>query len=308
MNYRHVYMLIIEHAKSEMKNGLRPKTKYQKGSFPEQYFEFHHILPKSIYPNWAKRKSNLVCLTAREHFFCHKLLTKIYSQGEPFARMAYALLKFYSIPHANYKITSREYEKIRIECSKANSILKKGKELSKSHREHISMSLLERSKTNRIMGVKTNWTEHQREKMSEWYSNNRKFLSERQKSGWTDDVREKFSKSKKAYFTNMSEQERVDYRNRQKKLMNNVETRKKMSLAKKGKILYVNDLTGEKHFYNLDCQPVGYRPYYKCNTLETHTIQEIKDAYKKYRENHGVLLWNDFQKAYKISGYKVNFD
>ena len=46
MNYRHVYMLIVEHAKSEMEKGLRPKTKYQKSSFPEQYFEFHHILPK----------------------------------------------------------------------------------------------------------------------------------------------------------------------------------------------------------------------------------------------------------------------
>ena len=28
MNYRHVYMLIIEHAKSEMENGLRPKSSY----------------------------------------------------------------------------------------------------------------------------------------------------------------------------------------------------------------------------------------------------------------------------------------
>lgn len=84
MNYRHVYMLIIEHAKSEMKNGLRPKSSYYRKNFPEQYFEFHHILPRSIFPNWIKRKSNIVALTAREHFFCHQLLTKIFPCREMF--------------------------------------------------------------------------------------------------------------------------------------------------------------------------------------------------------------------------------
>jgi hypothetical protein len=40
------------------------------------YTETHHILPKSIYPQYAKDKNNLVTLTAREHFICHWLLTK----------------------------------------------------------------------------------------------------------------------------------------------------------------------------------------------------------------------------------------
>lgn len=55
MNYRHVYMLIVEHAKSEQRLGLRPKNKQQRKNFPDKYFEFHHILPKSIYPLWVKR-------------------------------------------------------------------------------------------------------------------------------------------------------------------------------------------------------------------------------------------------------------
>ena len=71
MNYRHVYMLIIEHAKSEENLGIRAKGN-------GNYYERHHILPKSLFPNWKKRKSNLVLLTAREHFFCHQLLTKVY--------------------------------------------------------------------------------------------------------------------------------------------------------------------------------------------------------------------------------------
>jgi hypothetical protein len=82
-------MLIIEHAKSEQKLGLRPKNFYQRKNFPDKYFEFHHILPKSIYPLWIKRKSNIVPLTAREHFFCHQLLIKIYPNSNLFLALWY---------------------------------------------------------------------------------------------------------------------------------------------------------------------------------------------------------------------------
>lgn len=114
MNYRHVYMLIIEHAKSEMKLGIRPKDIAQKRrDFKNQYFEFHHILPRSLFPNWKKKKFNIVCLTAREHFFCHQLLTKIYPSKE----MGFALVSFISYLQkkgCDYKITGREYERLRI--------------------------------------------------------------------------------------------------------------------------------------------------------------------------------------------------
>lgn len=68
MNYKLVYMRIVSHAKKEMNLGLRPRNSWEKKEFPNQYFEFHHILPKSLFPNWIKRKSNIVALTAREHF------------------------------------------------------------------------------------------------------------------------------------------------------------------------------------------------------------------------------------------------
>lgn len=88
MNYRHVYMLIVEHAKSEQRLGLRPKNKQQRKNFPDKYFEFHHILPKSIYPLWVKRESNIVPLTAREHFFCHQLLIKVYPCRQTYRALA----------------------------------------------------------------------------------------------------------------------------------------------------------------------------------------------------------------------------
>ena len=123
MNYRHVYMLIIKHAKSEMELGLRPKSRYEKRyKFSECYSEFHHILPKSLFPNWSKRKSNLVALTAREHFFCHQLLVKIY----PTYEMWGALFRLSKDGRGDRNVTSREYENIRSNFSRLQSEKKKG--------------------------------------------------------------------------------------------------------------------------------------------------------------------------------------
>lgn len=134
MNYRHIYMLIIERAKSEEKSGSRKRGN-------GEYYESHHILPKSLFPLWKKRKSNIVLLTAREHFFVHELLTKIY----PTPQMTYALHAFVSRPNADYKITSREYERIKIEFSKLHSERmtgryvspETGKKISKIMKQHL---------------------------------------------------------------------------------------------------------------------------------------------------------------------------
>lgn len=118
MNYRHIYMLIIKHAKSEEQLGLRKKGN-------GNYYERHHILPKSLFPLWSCRKSTLVLLTAREHFFCHQLLAKIY----PSYAMSCAL--FYMCngnKHQRSVCSARDYERARIDFSKWNSIVHKGQD------------------------------------------------------------------------------------------------------------------------------------------------------------------------------------
>lgn len=102
MNYRHVYMLIIEHAKSEEKLGIRKRDN-------GNYYERHHILPRSLFPLWKSRKSNVVLLTAREHFFCHQLLVKIY----PCYKMACALQMICKNWANDIILSSREYQKVR---------------------------------------------------------------------------------------------------------------------------------------------------------------------------------------------------
>lgn len=77
MNYRHIYCKIISYAKSQNRS---------KGD--GNYYERHHILPKSMFPLWKNRKSNIVLLTPREHLFVHKLLFKIYKNQQ----MACALM------------------------------------------------------------------------------------------------------------------------------------------------------------------------------------------------------------------------
>lgn len=116
MNYRKIYLLIISNAKSEEQQGIRLKSN-------GNYYERHHILPKSLFPLWSKRKSNIVLLTAREHFFCHQLLIKIYPCNE----MNYALHAFITRPNSNYKVSSKEYARIKETYSKMMSLKFKGK-------------------------------------------------------------------------------------------------------------------------------------------------------------------------------------
>ena len=105
MNYRHIYMIIITKAKEEMRLGLRTKGN-------GNYYEKHHILPRSLFPLWVKRESNLVLLTAREHFFCHQLLTKIF----PSRQMNFALWSFLTKNNKKpdgLKLSSKDFEVLR---------------------------------------------------------------------------------------------------------------------------------------------------------------------------------------------------
>jgi len=45
------------------------------------YYEKHHILPTSLYPEERLTAENIVLLTAREHYICHCLLLKIYPES-----------------------------------------------------------------------------------------------------------------------------------------------------------------------------------------------------------------------------------
>jgi len=89
----------------------------------EGYLESHHILPKRL--GGSNDSTNLVNLTAREHFICHWLLTKIYCKGEEHWKMLNALriMRAENTNQVRYetKITSRVYEKLKEEYSQLQS-------------------------------------------------------------------------------------------------------------------------------------------------------------------------------------------
>lgn len=79
---------------------------------PVGYTERHHIVPKSI--GGDNNTLNLVRLTAREHFICHKLLVRM-TTGMNKRKMSYALLPFIrQNPRlARARVTSRDFQSIR---------------------------------------------------------------------------------------------------------------------------------------------------------------------------------------------------
>lgn len=69
----------------------------------------HHILPRSIFPEYKKSKWNLVVLTPREHFLSHWMLSK--SHG---GSMIHAFYQMAIHPKYNIRVTSTQYQKIKI--------------------------------------------------------------------------------------------------------------------------------------------------------------------------------------------------
>lgn len=177
MNYRKIYINIIAHAKEQNRF---------KGD--GNYYEAHHILPKSMFPLWKNRKSNIVLLTAREHFFCHQLLAKIY----PTPQMLCALHAFISRPNSDYKVTSREYERIRIAFSNYMKTQKymKGRKLSKESIEKIKIARARQTAEGRTnKGFKM--TPKQRQRVSEAIQ---KIMTDEHKQYIKEKTREKCAK------------------------------------------------------------------------------------------------------------------
>ena len=101
MNYEEIYSKIISRAK---------EANREKGV--ETYYEKHHIVPRCI--GGSNEKSNMVLLTAKEHFLCHKILTYIYKESK---QLAFAFIAICNVRNKGqvhrYTPTSREYQQAK---------------------------------------------------------------------------------------------------------------------------------------------------------------------------------------------------
>jgi len=78
------------------------------------YYEDHHIIPKSL--GGIDSSTNLVRLTAREHFICHLLLVKMVKSKAYQAKMTYAFFRF-----KDKNPNSHLYERFKIAYSKTTT-------------------------------------------------------------------------------------------------------------------------------------------------------------------------------------------
>lgn len=106
MEYLKIYNNIIEKAKIRSLNG---------------YTEKHHITPKCL--GGSNKKDNIVSLTAKEHYICHKLLCEIYPTEH---KLKYAFWRMCNVANnefqdRNYKVSSRVYDRIKREIQTITS-------------------------------------------------------------------------------------------------------------------------------------------------------------------------------------------
>jgi hypothetical protein len=162
MNYQKIYNQIIERAKTRQLEGYKEK---------------HHIIPKCLGGN--NNKENLVELTAREHFLCHRLLCEIYPNEIKLAQALWLMMigKNKQNNINNYQFSSRTYEYVKF-----NFIEKiKGKKMSLETKEKIK-------KTKLGTNMSDFYTKEVRKKMSE---------GKKGKAIHTEESKKKISESKK---------------------------------------------------------------------------------------------------------------
>ncbi len=163
MNYKQIYQDICNRAKLE--RDLRIKNRKEK----IQYYESHHIIPRCMGGEGELRDvyhDNIVQLTAREHFICHKLLCKIFPNEKG---LFYAVWNMTSRSGAHDKMkrhipSSREYESLRKKFSELMSKNNPGRNKSIETRKKLSES--KKSKPSPRKGCKH--TEESKLKMSRW--------------------------------------------------------------------------------------------------------------------------------------------
>ena len=146
MNYKRIYDLIIEN---------------RVNNIPQGYTETHHIVPRSL--GGKDDKENLVKLSAREHYICHLLLTKIYEKGSnEYFKMVHAYMMMCNAKSTNhrrfYKINSRLYEKYKIEYSNIMSKNQSGELNSQYGTQWIYNPIIQESKkVSKDIELDTNW-------------------------------------------------------------------------------------------------------------------------------------------------------
>lgn len=106
------------------------------------YYEAHHILPSSIFPEYKSFKTNQwnkVLLTAREHFICHLLLPKFVADKQSQFKVIHAL---YAMTQQNNNQQQRNNSKSYAYAKRLMIEIRKDPIASKDWRDKVSIANL----------------------------------------------------------------------------------------------------------------------------------------------------------------------
>jgi hypothetical protein len=118
--YTNCYISLIEQALKRFKidDSVQIIQNTRRARKQLGYVEGHHIIPRSIRPEFSNNHFNIVYLTAKEHFIAHLLLTKMFL-GKEQTKMIFA---FRRIQHDNNgkRYTSRLFSNLKSQMPPAN--------------------------------------------------------------------------------------------------------------------------------------------------------------------------------------------
>ena len=248
-----------------------------------EYYETHHVVPRSIDKKLIYKKSNKVNLTVREHFVAHLLLKQIYKKK--FGEDSYqykAMVKtcfLFANKHKGATINSRTIEKLRIAYKKLPSPMK-GRPMSDNAKKALLKANIGRKLTD----------EHKRKIVESRIKNGNNKLSEEHKqiliqsrlgSKHTEETKEKIRQKKLGFRHTEETKQKISKNNARTQLgkPHNEETKKKISLAKLGTN---NHHFGKKWMFN---EQTNHRLCVKIEEIEEYK----KMGYKLGKNGKGGI-------------------
>lgn len=141
------------------------------------YKERHHIIPKSL--GGSNNKENIVDLTAREHFICHLLLTKM-TDGKNKKSMVFALNALCNLENklqSRYKSRMYEFSRKMFSEEQSKIMIGPGNPMfGKTHSEESKRKMSESHKGKTPWNTGKSLSEAHRKNISESNSGEKNFM------------------------------------------------------------------------------------------------------------------------------------
>jgi hypothetical protein len=134
MNYGKIYDSLISRA-------------LERTSSADEYYEKHHIIPKCI--GGDNSKSNLVLLTASEHFLAHQLLVKMHPENH---KLVFAAHMMINGSQKHKRVNNKEFSWLKARRRQSLMVLNSNKIFSEEHKRKLSLA-----KKGKVFATKNNF-------------------------------------------------------------------------------------------------------------------------------------------------------